>query len=122
MERVDREEKLVKSVHKALKVLRSFSTHSPEMDLTEVARINDLPKSTTHRLLKTLEQEGFIFHETGSKKYKLGIHQKRLNKLIDCLDRELRGLGDSKFKVRDQYVARIFDLLDLLKKASRTIV
>ncbi len=54
--------------------------------------------------------------------YKLGLHQKRLNRLIDCLDRELRGLGDSRLKIRDQYVARVFDLADLFKKAARTFV
>ena len=54
--------------------------------------------------------------------YKLGLHQKRLNRLIDCLDRELRGLGDSRHKIRDQYVARVFDLVDLFKKAARTLV
>ena len=54
--------------------------------------------------------------------YKLGLHQKRLNKLIDCLDRELRGAGDSQLKSRDHYIARIFDLLDLIKKASKTFV
>jgi hypothetical protein len=54
--------------------------------------------------------------------YKLGIHQKRLKKLIECLDKELRGSGDSGFKIRDQYIARVFDLLDLVKKAARTFV
>ncbi len=54
--------------------------------------------------------------------YKLGIHQKRLKKLIECLDKELRGSGDSGFKIRDQYIARVFDLLDLFKKAARTFV
>jgi hypothetical protein len=53
---------------------------------------------------------------------KLGIHQKRLNKLIDCLDKELRGLGDSKFTIKDQYVARVFDLLDLFRAAAKTLV
>ena len=54
--------------------------------------------------------------------YKLGIHQKRLNKLIDCLEKELRGLGDTGFKIRDQYIARVFDLLDLFKRAAKTFV
>lgn len=54
--------------------------------------------------------------------HKLGIHQKRLKKLIECLDKELRGSGDSGLKIRDQYVARVFDLLDLFKKAARTFV
>ena len=54
--------------------------------------------------------------------YKLGLHQKRLNKLIDFLDKELRGLGDSELHFKDQYIARIFDLLDLFKAAAKTIV
>ena len=54
--------------------------------------------------------------------HKLGFHQRRLFKFIDSLDRELRGKGDSRFHIRDQYVARIFDLLDLLKRAARTFV
>ena len=54
--------------------------------------------------------------------YKLGLHQRRLLKFIESLDRELRGTGDSKFHIRDQYVARIFDLLDLIKNAARTFV
>jgi hypothetical protein len=53
---------------------------------------------------------------------KLGLHQRRLNKLIDSLDKELRGFGDSKFKIKDQYLARVFDLLDLIRTAARTLV
>jgi hypothetical protein len=53
--------------------------------------------------------------------YKLGLHQKELNKLIDSLQKELKGVGDSKLKLRDMYVARIFDLLDLMKEAARTL-
>ena len=54
--------------------------------------------------------------------YKLGIHGRRLNRLIDSLENELKGLGDSRFKIRDQYIARVFDLLDLVMKAARTAV
>ena len=54
--------------------------------------------------------------------YKLGLHQKRLTKLIDFLDKELRGLGDSDLHFKDRYISRIFDLLDLFKAAAKTIV
>jgi len=54
--------------------------------------------------------------------YKLGLHQKRLNKLIDSLDKELRGLGDSGLHFKEQYIARVFDLLDLFRAAAKTIV
>ena len=53
---------------------------------------------------------------------KLGIHQRRLLKFIDSLERALKGDGDSRFSIRAQYVARVFDLLDLFKKAARILL
>lgn len=50
---------------------------------------------------------------------KLGIHRRRLERLVDCLERELLGAGESRLVVRDQYVARVLDLLDLLQAAAR---
>lgn len=43
---------------------------------------------------------------------RLGIHQRRLRKLVNCLEQELRGEGEARFTVRDHYVARILDLLE----------
>ena len=54
--------------------------------------------------------------------HKLGIHQKRLLKFIDSLERALKGDVDSRFNIRAQYIARVFDLLDLLKKATRILI
>ena len=45
---------------------------------------------------------------------KLGLHQRRLRRLIDCLERELTGQGDSRFTVRDHYVARTLDVIEAL--------
>ena len=50
---------------------------------------------------------------------KLGIHEKRLLRFIDALSAELQGTGNSQFKIKDQYIARIFDILDLLTTAAR---
>ena len=54
--------------------------------------------------------------------YRLGIHGRRLDRLIDSIEKELKGVDNAGFKVRDQYVARIFDLFDLIMKAARTAV
>ena len=43
---------------------------------------------------------------------RLGIHQRRLRKLLKCLERELQGEGEARFTVRDHYVARILDLFE----------
>ena len=45
---------------------------------------------------------------------RLGLHQHRLRRLIDCLERELTGQGDSRFVVRDHYVARTLDVIEAL--------
>ena len=45
---------------------------------------------------------------------RLGLHHRRLRRLIDCLERELTGQGDSRFTVRDHYVARTLDLIEVL--------
>ncbi|HSA81208.1 MAG TPA: DUF6635 family protein [Geminicoccaceae bacterium] len=51
----------------------------------------------------------------------LGLHARRLERLIDALARELAGDSDVAFQVRDHYVARIFDLVDLSRAAARAL-
>jgi hypothetical protein len=51
----------------------------------------------------------------------LGLHQRRLHRLIDALGRELGGDSDAAFHARDHYVARIFDLIDLARATYRAI-
>lgn len=50
---------------------------------------------------------------------KVGLHRKRLHHLIDVLGDQLKGRDERAFAVRDHYVARIFDLVDLLRTAYR---
>ena len=54
--------------------------------------------------------------------YRLGIHGRRLDRLIDSIEKELKGVDNEGFKIRDHYVVRIFDLFDLIMKAARTAV
>lgn len=49
---------------------------------------------------------------------KLGIHQRRLRLLVKSLEAELKGSGESRFELKDRYVARVFDLLDFIKAVS----
>jgi hypothetical protein len=54
--------------------------------------------------------------------HKLGIHQRRLLKFIDSLEKSLKRDDNSRFNIRSQYVARVFDLVDLIKRAARTLI
>lgn len=50
---------------------------------------------------------------------KTGFHQKRLERFVDALGDALTGKTDGNYHVRDHYLARVFDLIDLLKLAAR---
>ena len=50
---------------------------------------------------------------------RLGIHQQRLNKFIDALGNELRGNTKAQYTIKDIYITRVFDILDLLSVALR---
>ncbi|MGX2040743.1 DUF6635 family protein [Methylocaldum sp. MU1018] len=52
---------------------------------------------------------------------KTGMHEKRLNRFIDAIGDELRGKERSDYRVRDHYAARVFDLLDILRVAAKTL-
>jgi hypothetical protein len=49
----------------------------------------------------------------------LGLHQRRLRRMIDALERQMLDPGASGLAVRDRYVARLLDLVDLLTAAQR---
>ncbi len=49
----------------------------------------------------------------------LGLHQRRLHKLIDALGDELKGESKTAYQVRDHYAARIFDLVDVARATYR---
>ena len=51
----------------------------------------------------------------------LGLHGSRLHRLIEALARELEGDSAAAFQVRDHYVARIFDLIDLARATARSL-
>jgi hypothetical protein len=46
---------------------------------------------------------------------KLGLHRRRLLRLIDALEQRFFGSARRGFRPRDQYVARLFDLVDVLR-------
>jgi hypothetical protein len=50
----------------------------------------------------------------------LGLHQRRLMKLLDALEQALTG-QDGSYQLHDAYVARVFDLWDMLQTATRAL-
>jgi hypothetical protein len=50
----------------------------------------------------------------------LGLHERKLLKLLDALEKELTGQG-AGYRLHDAYVARVFDLWDILQTVTRTL-
>lgn len=52
---------------------------------------------------------------------RLGLHQRRLRRMLDTLERQFRGDGAAQLVVRDHYVGRLLDVVDLLRVAIRAV-
>ncbi len=70
--------KNMKTADKTLRLLGFFTEFTPELGLSELARIAGLDKATTHRLLTTLARHGFVEQLGDSRKYRLGAELLRL--------------------------------------------
>lgn len=62
----------MKTVDKAMTVLNQFSIDRTELGLSELARLAELDKAATRRLLVALARHGYIEQSTESRKYRLG--------------------------------------------------
>ncbi|MEV0733358.1 IclR family transcriptional regulator [Polymorphospora sp. NPDC050346] len=63
---------IVNSVLKAAKLVELLSAHQPDMSLAELAGATEMTKSTTRRLLATLEEAGWVTR-VGDGRYKMTI-------------------------------------------------
>jgi IclR family KDG regulon transcriptional repressor len=61
------------TIHKAIALLRAFTPDAPELGVRKLAEMLDMPKSTVHRLLVALEQEGFVEQDARTGLYRLGF-------------------------------------------------
>src|SRR5215218_11319698 len=72
MAMVNRNSNSVRSVSRAIAVMKFLSVHGPS-SLTEVAKGVDIYKSTAHRLLTTLRDEGLVEQDAATARYCLGF-------------------------------------------------
>jgi DNA-binding IclR family transcriptional regulator len=74
----------VESVRRALRILRCFSLEHAELGVSDIARTLGMHKSTVHRLLLTLETEGFV-HQVDGYRYALGWRLFELGAAVPAL-------------------------------------
>jgi hypothetical protein len=50
-----------------------------------------------------------------------GIHRRRLDRFVTALGEEMRGGRRGEYRVRDHYIARVFDVLEMLRVATKAL-
>lgn len=63
----------VRAVERAMKILSSFHGENPERGVSEVAQATGLHKATTHRIMMTLLNGGFLERAADGEKFRLGL-------------------------------------------------
>ena len=72
----------VRAVGRAVSILEQFSLEQPELTFSEICAAVDLSKSTTHRLLSTLELEGVLDYDARTSHYRLSLKVFRLGSVV----------------------------------------
>jgi DNA-binding IclR family transcriptional regulator len=77
----------VRAVERALQILECFDNDHPERGISEIAQTVDLHKATTHRIVTTLANYGYLERTDDGQKYRLGLELTNLGfKVIHRMD------------------------------------
>jgi DNA-binding IclR family transcriptional regulator len=73
---------LLHSVKSAMRILNLYTESRHELGVSDMARRLNLSKSTVHRLVQTLEKEGFLEKNTQTRQYRLGWNLLQLSGIV----------------------------------------
>ncbi len=63
----------IESLRRSLRVLSVFDRENASLSLTELVELTGLNKTTTFRIVTTLEEEGYLERDPGTKQYRPGL-------------------------------------------------
>ncbi len=72
----------VRAIERALQILDCFDARNPDLGLTEIAQRVGLHKATTHRIVATLINQGYLDRSPDGQKYRLGLRLASLGSLV----------------------------------------
>ena len=76
------EEKINKSIDRALQILELFSMEKPVWGITEISKALNMYKSNIHHILTTLAKRGFIKKDINTEKYHLSIKYFEMGSIV----------------------------------------
>lgn len=88
----------VKSLVKALDVLKCFRPDRTELGVSEISQLIGVQKSTVHNILATLELAGFVEQDPATRRYRLGLQILYLGNVV----REGLGLRKAALPVMER--------------------
>jgi len=98
---------LVHSLHKMARILQCFSKHDRTLTLSAIQARTGFPKATTHRLLATMREIGFVEQDRDRDRYRLGLRLFELGSLYLAnmdLHREAQGQVERLAKISGETV------------------
>jgi len=93
------------TITKALNLLNYYSSHRPQIGLTEFTKLINRDKATVHRHLTELERNGYVEQDPVSKNYRLGPALLRL-----------AAVREHTFPIRDAVDAKVTKLSEELRE------
>ncbi|HWQ47094.1 MAG TPA: IclR family transcriptional regulator [Longilinea sp.] len=72
----------VRAIERALQILDCFNEEHTERSLTEIVKLVGLHKATTHRIMTTLLNSGYLEHTPDGQKFRLGLHLASLGFIV----------------------------------------
>ena len=73
----------VQTIDRVYAILNCFSRREPYLGLTEISTRIELPKSTTHRLVSSMEHHGFLVRAPDGRRYALGYQFLRWASIVE---------------------------------------
>jgi DNA-binding IclR family transcriptional regulator len=86
-------ERSIQSVERALAILELLADHADGMPFTELSAALEMPAASTHRLLRTLSDAGYVREQSDTGRYLLGTQLLRLAGRILHRRTQLRALA-----------------------------
>ena len=74
----------MRTVDKALNLLKYFSIENPEWGLSDLARTAGMDKATTLRMLQVLSRHGFLAQNSRTRRFALGVAPLNLAKVREA--------------------------------------
>ena len=80
----ERHKASVRAVERTIDVLRVFTAERHELSLAEICAAAELPKTTTYRILSTLERRNLLIFDSRHGKYRLGYELVRMGSIAQA--------------------------------------